>query len=356
MYYNDGLDVPEIFDIKKREEEEKIRRMKLRREAVYKEIKRQKEKIAVGFGIIVVVATSIFQINQNKVNASYVVEEPSYTYSDYASNDNSVLTPEQSKTEIEAIEETEAFESDAEGVILEDDLDEIVSVGKNYLKVRSIDRYKDTVDYKYFKSAASDFGIDVNLLLALGMTESSLDHYSAIPGGSRYNGFGVGMMQLETPSSDTVYAFNCNTNKKEALVCSMDAACDIRLNTRLAAMKLQNALNHNNGNIYLAIQEYNFGYGMMKNILNKMSEETGLSVEEIKSNYRDLSFMKYVEDAHNNPSKYISGWRSSTYGNGKYLYDVLKNCPNSSIKLTYNGETFDFNLASGVRVNDNRTK
>ena len=359
MYYNDGLDVPQVFEIKKREEEEKIRRMKLRRENMYKEIQRRKEnkarkrkkviKIVVGFGVVVVIAICIFQISLNNVIA---YEENELTYSQ--SRDIDYNDEQKSFNNLDT--SNELFESNIDIGNTTENLEEIVDVGRNYLRVRTIERYKDSSECNYFKSASSNYGIDINLLLAIGMTESSLDHYSAIPGGSKYNGFGVGMMQLETPSSDTVYAYNCLTNKKESLVCSLDNACDIKLNTQLGTMRLQNALNHNNGNIYLAIQEYNFGYGMMNSILKKMSEDTGLSIEQIKSNYSDLSFMKYVEDAHNNPSKYISGWRSSTYGNGEYLYDVLKNCPKETIRITYNGETFDFNLAYGVKTDGFKRK
>jgi hypothetical protein len=88
-------------------------------------------------------------------------------------------------------------------------------------------------------------------------------------------------------------------------------------------MMLQNNLERYNNNVYIAIQSHNYGTSAMDLIIETYAKEVGKSFEEVTLDMTDIGWMKYVNDMHNNPKKYISSWKSGTYGNNNYLYSIL---------------------------------
>ncbi|MCI9233007.1 MAG: transglycosylase SLT domain-containing protein [Bacilli bacterium] len=188
------------------------------------------------------------------------------------------------------------------------------------------------------------YGIDPYILLAKGLTESNLEHEACLPNGSRYNGYGVGAFQLESPDGRIVKAWNYETQSEESLSITMENAIDFKNNTKAAAMYFQNRINLYNGNIYLALQSYNYGQGMMRIIIHDYAKQMGITEEEVKNNFNDLGWLKIVQDVHLNPNNYYYRvmldldetdleiiqeaqkkyvWKHSTYGNPHYIADVL---------------------------------
>lgn len=189
-----------------------------------------------------------------------------------------------------------------------------------------------------------EYGIDPYLLIAKGMTESNLEHEACCPGGSKFNGYGVGAFQLESPDGRIVSAWNFKTGTEDHMKVTMENAEDFHKNAQMAAMYLQNRLNLYHGNIYLALQSYNYGVAMMKLVIHDYAKQQGITEEEVMKNLNDLGWLEIVKDIHENPNDYYYRvtldldetnpdiiaqakndyvWKHKTYGNDHYVADVL---------------------------------
>lgn len=194
--------------------------------------------------------------------------------------------------------------------------------------------------YRY----SEDYGVDPNIMAAICMQETSLEHQRCSPGGDRYSGYGVGLMQLESPSGQEIQAYNYNTGMTDTMYITMENACDIEKNIQIGCMIFQNSILNNNGNVCLAIQSHNYGQGMLNSVLSKYSNEKGIDINNAKSNYTDVGWVDYVMDAHNNPLEYIDEWQESRYGDGEYLYHVLRFNPSDVANYKYYGQDISINL------------
>lgn len=178
--------------------------------------------------------------------------------------------------------------------------------------------------WNFSNKYGSDFGVDPYLGLSLFYVETNFEHEKTLPGGSSYNGAAVGIGQHENPNgTNSVTAFNYNTNQYETEIISMENACDLEKNIKMTFMLLQNKLKKYNGNIYVTIQSYNYGDGAMNYILEKYAQEQNITKEDVLSNYSDIGWLKYVEDFHNNPGQYLSNWNYNTYGDPNYVKKVM---------------------------------
>ena len=193
---------------------------------------------------------------------------------------------------------------------------------------------------------SSDYGIDANIVAAICEQESSLNHEQHTPGGAFYNGYGVGAMQLESPAGEKITAYNYNTGNYDTIYETMDNACDESTNIQIGCMVLQNNLRHYDGNLAYAIQAYNYGQGMMDLIINRMQKD-GVDTND----YNML--LKYIDDVHNNPSKYIDGWTENKYGDGKYLKHVLSHCPTKNVVCKDGDKEIKINLETMQISNQN---
>lgn len=184
-------------------------------------------------------------------------------------------------------------------------------------------KYSNSEIWNYMYKYGNEFGVDPYLVLAICYTESNLLHYKTIPGGSSYNGYGVGIAQHESPDgTNKVTAFNFITGEYETEIISMENACNLEKNIKIATMILSGKFKQYNNNIYAVIQSYNYGDGAMKIILGKYAKETNRTIDEVLSDFSDTGWLKYVSDFHINANKYIN-WPYEKYGNPNYISDVL---------------------------------
>lgn len=215
-----------------------------------------------------------------------------------------------------------------------------ISTKMNEYTINKIVNFIKSDDGKYFFQISSDFGIDPYTFLCLMMNESSLNHESTIPGGENYNGFGVGICQLETPSGQEVTAFNYNTNQYETIYETMENALDKRTNIKIGVMRYQNMLERYHGNEKLALQSYNFGHGLVDLIIQIYADEKGISFDDVVNNYEDTGWLKYVSQVSNDPIgfansldlnkysnynatiKYLKNWQYGNYGTSDYLKNL----------------------------------
>ena len=223
-----------------------------------------------------------------------------------------------------------------------------------------LSNFVNSDDGKYCFDMCEQFGIDPYTFLCLMFCESSLNHEDTIPGGKFYNGFGVGICQLETPSGQEVTAFNYSINQEETIYETMDNALDKKTNMKLGIMRYQKVLERYHGNEKLALQSYNYGYGLMDLIVSIYANEIGVSYDDVLNNYSDTGWLKYVKEVYENPQAfankyssyddfkvtidYLKNWQYKTYGNGDYLKNLYSYYVGMYSKNVVNGETVEVNL------------
>lgn len=246
-------------------------------------------------------------------------------------------------------------ESGKEGSFLESDSNANVDKKQDILDIDNNDTksyveaflQSPTGDYIYKYSEM--YGVDPNIIAAICMQESSLEHYECLPEhngiseGSMYNGYGVGIMQLESPSGEAITCYNYSEKTTETDYITLENACDIEKNIKLGCMIFQNSLQKNNGNLLMAIQSHNYGQGMMEALL---SDAYGVDSDVKKTEYNNTEWIEYVKKAHSNPQIYVSDWSESTYGDADYLSHVLSHCPSNLVKYKYGYQEYTFDISS----------
>ena len=221
------------------------------------------------------------------------------------------------------------------------------SVGSNPDKKMVIDFLSSPTGQLVYKYA-SDYGVDPNIMASIAMQETTLNHDACIPGGEMYSGYGVGLMQLESPSGEAVTAYNYNTNEWDTEYVTMDNACNLETNIKIGCMMFQKKLKENCGNVFLATQSHNYGQGMIDMMMNNLY---GNAANEVMQDYSNASWITEIENIHNNPGMYISDWNESGYGDGKYLEHVFGHCPVDEVKYKYGAYEYTFNLKT-MKVTD----
>lgn len=208
--------------------------------------------------------------------------------------------------------------------------------------------------YNLFLKYGKMYGVDPYILMAKAFQESSFSHNSCLPGGKNYNGYGVGIMQHETPDGRAVVAHNYITGEDDVMYLTMSNAVDLEKNIQMGAMHFQKCLENNNGNLLLALQAYNYGQGMVDAILRDYAAQKGTTVDAVRISYYDTGWLTLVNEAHNNPCKYIDSW-SGTYGDAQYIQHVLRYFIGSDTYYYYGDEkiVFDLNTFEAIKVNEN---
>ena len=248
----------------------------------------------------------------------------------------SKIMAKETPNNIEDIKETTYVTANAE---IEDDSYDFM-VGSSEYKRNVIDFLyspSGNLIYKY----SEQFGVDPNLIAAMAMQESSLNHNDCIPGGDNYWGYGVGLLQLESPSGQEITAYNYETYEMETEYITMENACNLEKNIKIGCMIFQNNLDNNQGNVFLALQSHNYGQPMLDLVMYDMY---GDNIDTIKSNYGDTSWISGIKEAHDNPYKYLSDWNESAYGDGNYIENVLRFMPYDKVKYKYDNNVYTFDL------------
>ena len=200
-----------------------------------------------------------------------------------------------------------------------------ISTNMNEYSINKVINFINSQDGKYTFQIADEFGIDPYTFICLMMAESSLNHEGTIPGGEYYNGFGVGICQLEEPSGQEITAFNYATNQEETIYETLENALDKKTNIKIGIMRYQNVLEKYHGNERLALQSYNFGYGLVDLIVQIYADEKGISFSDVVDNYEDTGWLKYVKQASSDPVGFVSSLDSNKYNNFISTIDYLKN-------------------------------
>lgn len=225
----------------------------------------------------------------------------------------------------------------------------VVGLGSNLddYTINRFQRFFNSQGGKYVFKYAEMFGIDPYLLSAVGMQESSLMHKDNCPGGVSYTGHAVGRFAIESPNLSNSGKNRVITSKdvngnKVSLEINMENAINEELNTEMAAMLLKNALDYYDGNVYFALQGYNYGVGMVDLIIQKYADKIGSTYQDVINNYSDTNWKEEFVDFSYHPHdyitvadrekyqdrfgqtiRYIDNWKYTTYGDARYFEKVL---------------------------------
>ena len=238
----------------------------------------------------------------------------------------------------------------------------------NEYTINKINDFINSSQGEYCFENCDNFGVDPYLFVSLIMQESSLNHADTIPTGKNYNGNGVGICQLENPSGETITAFNYTTSQNETEINTMASACQEMSNIKMGIMSFQNVMKKYNGNIYLALQSYNYGKGLVDAIICTYADEIGSTYEEVVKNKNDFGWMKYVEMVHKEPQKfanmidiikypefeitknYLINWSYDSYGDANYISNVLRYYIGFYSKYKLDNDIIETNLLTGETI------
>ena len=210
-----------------------------------------------------------------------------------------------------------------------------------------VEEFLKTEAGEYIYKYSDCYGVDPNVMAAMCMQESSLDHNSCLPAingqpeGWRYNGFGVGLMQLESPDGSEISCYNYETGMKDVEYITMENACDIEKNIKIGCMIFRNSLDNNMGNVVLAIQSHNYGQPMIDKIFKVLYSDKS---EQVKQDYNNVSWLENIRHVNQNPQQYDPNWKYDSYGDPNYISNVLKYCPSKEAEYKYDDHKITFNL------------
>lgn len=295
----------------------------------------------------VIVLSSFLGAKYDKQDSQEIVNDISITIIDNQQNDNDInalMNDSEDNDNLKDIDSKISIDKNEQSTFNQKELFE---VGNNQY-IDYIYKYMENKEYNYFEKNASNYGVPSQIMLAMGMQETNLMHNECLLGGEYYNGCALGIMQLEKDCNNTITAYNYNSNQDELVKYSDEELCNIENNIQVGCMRFQKAIEKYNGNIYVAIQSHNFGEVMTDKALKLTAQEKGIAVDDVLNDYQDLSWMKYIEDIHDNPSKYLSNWEYNTYGDAKYLFKVLSYCPATKVSYQFNGDEYNFDLQYGI--------
>ena len=253
------------------------------------------------------------------------------------------------KLDDKIIEENNLLDKDTINPSCDNFIEENIEKNVNDYVNLCYESFLNSEEGNYLVEQANVYNVPYNLVLSIALSESSLDHYSVILGGSDYNGFAYGLMQLESPGNWSVSAYNTVTNQIDEEIVTIEKANDIKSNIRIGTMKIRTLLDKYNNNVMLASQAYNFGEGGVDLILAKMRENSGFEKKEFYQKFDANIFLEECKSLSKNPKAYtdtlsneikeknggtiksISSY--SRYGSGNYCEKVVKNCIGTSNEL-----------------------
>lgn len=190
----------------------------------------------------------------------------------------------------------------------------LTNIGENKENIKLCyvqENYKASIQ-KY----ATIIGIDEAIMECIIAQETSLDNNMEINSGGA---IGPAQIQYNHHINDEKTIYNVITGEKETFTVTDEMLKSIDGNIKVCAAVLQDQLIRYNGNIFLAIQAYNFGQGAMNKILRKTEENTGYTKEDFIKEPYNLTWLEYVLE-YSNEKESETG---NKYGDPEYLQKIF---------------------------------
>lgn len=131
--------------------------------------------------------------------------------------------------------------------------------------------------YSLVSKYAKTYGIDKDLMMAIGTQEKGIHSTEIDPGG----GVGLMQMQYQVWVNQDVKAYNFDTNSWESFHVTDSNIRELDTNIKIACMYFQNCLVNMDYNVPAALCAYNWGMTSTKNKLSEFSQDRGLSLNEV---------------------------------------------------------------------------
>lgn len=131
--------------------------------------------------------------------------------------------------------------------------------------------------YSLVSKYAKTYGIDKDLMMAIGTQEKGVHSTEIDPGG----GVGLMQMQYQVWVNQDVKAYNFDTNSWESFHVTDSNIRELDTNIKIACMYFQNCLVNMDYNVPAALCAYNWGMTSTRNKLSEFSQDRGLSLNEV---------------------------------------------------------------------------
>lgn len=211
-----------------------------------------------------------------------------------------------------------------------------VGTGSNMDQVNNF--LNNTYEGELINKYAKMYGISPNLAVAICAQESGMDQ-------NNY-GAATGLFSLENIGTYNEWIYNYDSNEVEEITVDSNFTYILENNVKWAIALMRKKIDYFDGNIYAALQAYNFSEYMVDYILN--------TNDFVLNGYTDYSFIPYMKDASDNPYKY--GVDMESYGDGNYIENVLRFCPESIITYKYKDNEITVNLATAKVLDVKKTE
>ena len=146
------------------------------------------------------------------------------------------------------------------------------------------------------------YGLNPNLMLAIASQESYGYHSTDTSNAA------IGLFQMEKGVwvGHTVNYINPYTGQTETITIQTSDLQDLKKNISLAFRYFKDeCLVNANGNVFVAIQYYNYGYGNLNKVLDEYARVKGCSRQEVINNQDDLGWMNYLHIINEGDLDYI---------------------------------------------------
>lgn len=226
---------------------------------------------------------------------------------DKSSSDNVINSEQNDTDDIDNMSYSEKIENIEIDAVLRLEAENAMDSNKYYIATKY---YYDAIA-KY----ADMYGIDPMLALAVGTHERGIHRDTVDPGGA------IGLFQIQVEGGwnwdgKTITAYNFKTCEYDSEVITIESVSDVFKNIKVGCMLIQNALVKYNYNVAEAIMAYNYGENYLSTVINRCSQETGLSTSELNK----LECLEWL-----NYRNVIDG------GDPYYLENVFQYIPNGTI-------------------------
>ncbi len=142
-----------------------------------------------------------------------------------------------------------------------------------------------------------------------------------------HGAIGVAQVQYNVHVNQERSLYNVQTGETETFLVTDAMLRDLEGNIKVGVAILQTYLQQYNGNIFLAVQSYNYGTGAVDTALNQAAARTGISKEEMINNPECLV---WIED--------IKAYKDGTFGDPNFLENVFVRYTDEDLTIKYNQE------------------
>jgi len=180
-------------------------------------------------------------------------------------------------------------------------------------------------------------GIDASIIECILAQEGGKNNGEVNASGA----IGIAQIQYNQHIGGELTLYNKITGETEEFTVTQELLQSTEGNLKTGVAILQSHLDYFHGNIFLAVQAYNYGRSAMNKVLENTVERTGISRDELLYNPLVLT---WIED--------VQSYRNGNYGDPNYLDKVFSRYNENILKVVYQEEPTLINLEINTNTNE----